>query len=222
MPTTQQQTIVIADKQYLVSSAVRTLLQDNGYTCVEATSKDELGKIMVQNNAAMLVVDYFTFGFDSICELEAIFMQHPHVTSLLLTNITNSDMLVHFLKTKINSIMLKSCNKNELLTAIQYTMNNKNYYSNELIEIFLRKAGKTDSNNPANQLTITEIDIVQNIARGMTSRDIASHKQISYHTVMTHRKNIFRKLAVKTSSELMMYAVKMGIVEARALASQQG
>ena len=60
------------------------------------------------------------------------------------------------------------------------------------------------------QLTDSEMEIVRLIAEGLTTKEIASRKYISFHTVITHRKNIFRKLGVSSVSELIMYAIKAG------------
>ena len=61
-------------------------------------------------------------------------------------------------------------------------------------------------------LTPSEIEIVRLIADGLTTKEIAVRKNISFHTVMTHRKNIFRKLDVNNTSELIKYAMKANII----------
>jgi len=64
-----------------------------------------------------------------------------------------------------------------------------------------------------NQLTASETEIVRLIAQGMTTKEIAAQKFLSFHTVMTHRRNILRKLGVSNASELIMYAVSSGIID---------
>jgi DNA-binding NarL/FixJ family response regulator len=64
-----------------------------------------------------------------------------------------------------------------------------------------------------NQLTTSEIEIVKLIAQGLTTKQIALQKYISFHTVMTHRRNILRKLGVSNASELIMYAVSSGLID---------
>ena len=59
-------------------------------------------------------------------------------------------------------------------------------------------------------LTVSEIEIVKLIADGLTTKEIASRRNISYHTVNTHRKNIFKKVEVSNASELIMHAIKAG------------
>jgi DNA-binding NarL/FixJ family response regulator len=62
-------------------------------------------------------------------------------------------------------------------------------------------------------LTGSEIEIIRLIADGLTTKEIALRKFISFHTVMTHRKNIFRKAGVNNASELVMFAIRNGIVD---------
>jgi DNA-binding CsgD family transcriptional regulator len=66
--------------------------------------------------------------------------------------------------------------------------------------------------NPG-RLTASEIEIVKLIASGLTAKEIALKRHISFHTVNTHRKNIFRKLGVSNSSELIMLAIKSGWID---------
>ena len=62
-------------------------------------------------------------------------------------------------------------------------------------------------------LTLTETEILKDIALGMTTREIAEKRFSSFHTVNTHRKNIFRKLGVNTVHEATKYALRAGLVD---------
>ncbi len=64
------------------------------------------------------------------------------------------------------------------------------------------------------QLTKTEVEILKEIATGMTTREIAEKRFSSFHTVNTHRKNIFRKLGVNNVHEAIRYAMRSGLVDA--------
>ena len=63
-------------------------------------------------------------------------------------------------------------------------------------------------------LTATETDILREIARGKTTKEIAIERCSSFHTVNTHRKNIFRKLDVNTAYEATRYALRAGLIDA--------
>ena len=62
-------------------------------------------------------------------------------------------------------------------------------------------------------LTSTEMEIVKAIALGKTTREIATERFSSIHTVTTHRKNIFRKLGVNTAHEVVKYALRAGLID---------
>jgi len=100
--------------------------------------------------------------------------------------------------------------KEELFEALEATLKAKKYFSNELLDLLFESTEKKNQADESGQLTISEIEIVRLIADGLTTKEIASRKFISFHTVISHRKNIFRKLGVTSISELIMYSIKAG------------
>lgn len=62
-------------------------------------------------------------------------------------------------------------------------------------------------------LTVTEKEILKEIALGRTTKEIASNRNLSFHTIITHRKNIFRKLEVNNVHEAIKYAMRAGLVD---------
>jgi DNA-binding NarL/FixJ family response regulator len=95
--------------------------------------------------------------------------------------------------------------------AIQAATNRKRYISQRAMEIILTKEQQEEEHSV---LTATEIEIVKAIALGKTTREIASDRFSSIHTITTHRKNIFRKLGVNTAHEIVKYALRAGWVDA--------
>ena len=106
--------------------------------------------------------------------------------------------------------MLKTAGREELFEALTATIKGKKYYSSELLEMLFELSEKKNSGEETGQLTSSELEIVRLISEGLTTKEIAARKYISFHTVITHRKNIFRKLGVSSVSELIMYALKAG------------
>ena len=92
-------------------------------------------------------------------------------------------------------------------------MNGKKYYSDEILDLFLDLSVTKFSADAQKHLTASEIEIVKLIAEGLTTKQIASKRNISYHTVNTHRKNIFKKVEVSNTSELIMHAIKAGWID---------
>ncbi len=79
-----------------------------------------------------------------------------------------------------------------------------------MLDLLFEFNEKKGPGEESGQLTASEMEIVRLISEGLTTKEIASRKYISFHTVITHRKNIFRKLGVSSVSELIMYAIKSG------------
>jgi DNA-binding NarL/FixJ family response regulator len=113
-------------------------------------------------------------------------------------------------KAGIRNVSLKTDDREDLLQAVDAALKGKQHYSCNVLDILLKKNDAIDLAGP---LTKSEIDIVRQIASGLTTKEIAVKKQISFHTVMTHRKNIFRKLGISSSSELVLHAIKTGLIE---------
>lgn len=71
----------------------------------------------------------------------------------------------------------------------------------------------TQTTQEENRLTPTETEILRDIALGLTTREIAEKRYSSFHTVNTHRKNIFRKIGVNNVHEATLYALRAGLVD---------
>jgi DNA-binding NarL/FixJ family response regulator len=109
----------------------------------------------------------------------------------------------------ITNIILKTADRKSC-QALDSTLKEKKYYSNELFDLLFESNEKKTTIEESGQLTNSEMEIVRLIAEGLTTKEIAARKFISFHTVITHRKNIFRKLGVSSVSELLMYSIKSG------------
>lgn len=110
----------------------------------------------------------------------------------------------------ITNIILKTASREEIIEAVYATINGKKYYSSELLDVLLEVTEKKKHLKKTVRLTNSENEIVRLISEGFTTKEIAAQKFISFHTVMTHRKNIFKKLGVTRVSELIMYSIKAG------------
>ena len=130
---------------------------------------------------------------------------------LVLTSKTERSYILNLMELGVN-LLLKNCTKNDLLEALSAIGNNQKYLCREAIEVLLneRQASVKNSNI---HLTKKELEVIQLLAQGLTTKDIAARLFLSIHTVNTHRKNILNKLCINNTSELIMYAVKAGIID---------
>lgn len=208
--------IAIADSQVLTKEGVISVLKATEYYDIvfSVETKDELFELLKHDTPSILIIDpdqlkdFMPYHFP---ELIKIF---PVSDILVLTSNTNRDYILRILATGITHFILKTCTVEELLDVLIAIGKNEKYLCKKAIEVLLSEnitSVKNKYNDPC--LTKKEIEIIKLIAQGLTTKEIASQNFISAHTVNTHRKNILRKLGINNTSELVMYAVKAGIID---------
>jgi DNA-binding NarL/FixJ family response regulator len=215
MLESEKNNIVLADSQFLVTEALKAIFADHEkYVLVETTNSSyQLNKILECNKTHVLITDFSLMDYDSVQDLQNIKLQYPKISIVVLTNALNRIEFMELSKAGIKNIITKITDREELFEAIEAASKGKKYYSTEILDLLIELHDKKNVVNEPNQLTASETEIVKLISEGLTSKAIADRKNISFYTVMTHRKNIFRKLGIKNSSELLMYAMKSGIID---------
>jgi len=205
-------TLLIADSQYLITESLKYILQNEGRFIVDkvVTEKSELMKELKIRNISLLILDHSLIDIGSISELKEITGSFPDLKVLVISNNVTKPELIELNSAGINDIILKTADKEEIFEALDAALKGKKYYSNELMDLLFEVNDKKNPGDETGQLTISEIEIVRLISEGLTTKEIASRKFISFHTVISHRKNIFRKLHVTSISELIMYSIKAG------------
>jgi DNA-binding NarL/FixJ family response regulator len=206
--------ILIADDHEVVRSGTRSILEDHAGWSVVAEAAD--GKQAVEKAVIekpdIAILDY---SLPLINGLEATRQIHLHVPSveiLIFTVHDNETLMWDLLQAGARGYLLKSDAGQHLITAVETLARHRPYLtakaSKALLEAFLSKSRKVDQ-----VLTARERAVVQLVAEGYTSKQIANILNISFKTVETHRATIMRKLDLNSSAALVRYAVRNRIVE---------
>lgn len=135
----------------------------------------------------------------------------PHTRIILLGKDLYDPMLSEAIRFPIDGVILKCCKKSEVIKAIQAVCNGEKFFCTT----FLQKmtAEKAPSTKPVIPLTGREKEIVRYLCEGKTTNDIAEKLVRSTHTITTHRKNILKKLRLKNTSELILYAINQKLID---------
>ncbi|MDP4187635.1 MAG: response regulator transcription factor [Bacteroidota bacterium] len=208
--------ILLADPQTLTRKGIIQVIKEElQFDNVEtANSKEELYKKLPEIRPDLLIIDYDLFDFENIEELETVKKLSPATNILVISDNKTMEDILRVLDCGINDYILKKCDELELSEAITATLNNRKFFCSEVLDALVEsKTPSSSKNKETCHLTSSEIEIIQLIAQGLTTKDIAARKFLSFHTVNTHRKNIFRKLGINNTSELIMYAIRAGIVD---------
>ena len=166
---------------------------------------------------AVVILDYTLFDFTGADELIVLHERFKTADWLLFSD----ELSVSFLRQVLFSsmafgVVLKDNSREEILTALQCASRKERFICNHVSNLLLSGNNQPTAPHPALQdalLTPAERSILKEIALGKTTKEIAAERNLSFHTVNSHRKNIFRKLSVNNAHEATKYAMKAGIVD---------
>lgn len=215
MSTNKVYNVIIADSQFLVVEALKSLIgvDERYFLAGVAGTQNDLYKMLENVQSGLLITDFANIDYDGIDDLKNIRQRYPQISLLILTNTITKVEFAGLTKLGIKNIIYKTADKDELFTAIESTLKDKKFYSDEILDLLLDLSENKYIADNSKHLTASEIEIVKLIANGLTTKEIASRRNISYHTVNTHRKNIFKKVAVSNASELIIHAIKAGWID---------
>lgn len=207
--------IVIADSQFLVVETLKTILGADERFIVAGVvnSQSELLKSLENGLCELLITDFSLIDYDSIDDLLKIKQKFQQLTILILTNSISKTEFAELSKIGVKNIIYKTADRDEILSAVDAAFKGRKYYAEEILDMILEQSDNKSVPDEPTHLTNSEIEIVRLIAGGLTTKEIANQKNISFHTVNTHRKNIFRKMGVSNASELIMQAIKAGWID---------
>ena len=215
MSTDKIYNVIIADSQFLVVEALKSLIGANREYVLAgvAGTQSDLFKLLDTFRSGLLITDFANIDYDGFDDLKNIRQRYPQISILILTNTITKAEFTSLTKLGIKNIIYKTVDKDEIFLAIESSLKGKKFYSDEIIDLFLDLNESKYNIEDPKHLTSSELEIVKLIANGLTTKEIASKRNISYHTVNTHRKNIFRKLEVTNASELIIHAIKAGWID---------
>ncbi|MCR5555014.1 MAG: response regulator transcription factor [Bacteroidales bacterium] len=141
---------------------------------------------------------------------------YPDLKLIVLTDCQDEKTIVNFAKNnRIEGLLSKTATPQDVAFAIQSIRYGNNFYSQTIKDILYNGyiLDASSRENEKIQLTNREVEIVLLCSKGLLAKEIAARMQISKRTVETHKRNIFKKLGVSNMREMILYAVKNGIIE---------
>lgn len=209
--------ILLADPQDITRAGLLWLCAQMGDTiegeCITVTDKPSLVQNLKQNPESLVVLDYTLFDINDVDELSIICQCYPESQWLIFSD----DLSIDFIKQAAAishriSILFKDSPMSEIRQCLTTILSGNRYVCQRVMELLL--APRTAEQSPGTaDLTPTEREILHDIAQGMTTREIAEKRYSSFHTVNTHRKNIFRKINVNNVHEATRYALRAGLID---------
>ena len=203
--------IILSDNQDITRAGMMYLLRQMGdYDLRRANDKAGLMELLRQDGDAVVVMDY-TLGdindADELLVMADCFAQTRWV-------LFSEDLSIDFVKrvvgaSRLVSVLLKESPINEIRECLRQAIKGGRLICQRTAEMMFTVQPIEEKS----VLTKTETEILKEIALGSTTKEIAEKRFSSFHTVNTHRKNIFRKLGLNNAHEATKYALRAGLID---------
>jgi two-component system response regulator NreC len=210
--------VLLAEDHTMMRQGLRSLLEAE--PDIEVIGEAEDGREALQKVQALqpdvVVMDITMPGLNGVEATRQIKKRLPHIKVLVLTMHTAKTYVFQLLRAGVSGYLVKQAAVSELVLAIRTVYQGDSFLSSAIsqtvIEEFVRQTGANAEPEPYDTLTDREREVLQLVAEGHSSREIAALLFISPKTVRVHRSNLLEKLGFHSTAELTQYAVQKGII----------
>jgi DNA-binding NarL/FixJ family response regulator len=210
--------ILIADDHEVARKGIRSLLETKmGWeVCGEATDGREAVECASRLKPDVLLLDIGMPNLNGLDATRQILATNPGARILILT-VHDSDQVVReVLAAGARGFVLKSDAGRDLVAAVEALQNRRTFFTPRVAQMMLEGYLRPpDENDPFGQQVLTprEREVIQLVAEGKTTKEVATALSLSVKTAETHRTNLMRKLDLHSVAALTLYAVRNGIVQ---------
>jgi DNA-binding NarL/FixJ family response regulator len=203
--------VLLADSQFLTRKGISTLIRDmEGYeTVAQIEDLDDLSKTIKHYQPKLVILDtsyqraFLKTTLSSINQYEAL-------NILAITNDVDNDLIDMLMQLNVKGILTKDCDKEEFMHAIITVAQGDRFYCSKILDIVFEPESKSDA--PCHNLSKRELEVLSLVVKGYSTTDIANKLYLSVHTISSHRKNILKKLNLRSPVELIRYALENNMV----------
>jgi two-component system, NarL family, response regulator NreC len=210
--------VLLADDHIIMRKGLRLLLerQPNITVIGEASNGRECVELAQAENPDVVVMDIAMPNLNGIEAARQIVAQSPNTAVAVLSMHSDESYVIRALKAGARAYLLKDSAESDLLAAIKALSDGKSFFSPAisrlLVEDYMRQLERKGVEDSYELLTTREREILQLLAEGRSNKEVANLLNLSLYTVETHRTHILQKLNLHTVPELILYAVRKGII----------
>jgi len=219
--------ILIADDHALIRSGLRALLAHDPSFSVVAEACDGRAAVeaAVRESPQFAILDIGMPGLNGVEAARQICAALPSTQIVMLTVYTDEGYLLNALKAGARGYVLKSSAESEIVDAVRAVSQGKAFFSPKVSRIladdYLRYLAQEQVEDSFDLLTSRERQILQLLAEGHANKEIATMLNLSPTTVVCHRQHIFQKLNLHNLSDLILYAIRKGVISSQFSRSTQ-
>lgn len=207
--------IIVVDDHDAVRRGVRQLLESKPYyQVVGEASNGRAGLALARETRPdIAILDYSLPELNGLDLSHALKREFPRIEILLYTMHDREEIVVEVLRAGVRGFVLKSDAEKHLLAALDSLSIRRSYFSGAVSDTLLEQFLESKPHPLGTSLTHREREIVQHVAEGRINKEIATRLSISIKTVETHRASAMRKLKLRTTADLVRYAVRNQLIQ---------
>jgi DNA-binding NarL/FixJ family response regulator len=208
--------LLLADDHKIMREGLKALLEQRSDVQVVAEAENGLEAVQLTKKLKpdIVIMDIGMAGLNGIEATRQIVAGVPGVKVIALSMHSDKRFVVEMLKAGASGYLLKDSAPEELISAMRALAANRPYLSPKITDVVLKDYLNTLSQTEPTAFTVLtarEREVLQLIAEGKKTREIASALQVSVKTIETHRQQMMEKLNIRSVAELTKYAVREGL-----------
>lgn len=212
--------LILVDDHQLVRTGIANLLSgEAGFEIIgEASESREMFDLLRQLQPDIAVLDIALPGMSGIEITKKLHNDYPGIRILILSMHTSEEFIFNAINSGARGYLPKNTSRRELIEAIYAIHRGEEYFaesiSNVILKSYIKKAksNSSDDENKENLLSKRELEVLKLFAEGMTNQEIANKLFISIRTVESHKNHIMARLELKTTVDLVKFAIRNNIV----------
>jgi len=210
--------ILLADDHTVMRNGLRLLLERQPHLQVVGEAEDGRQAVALSESANpdVVIMDIAMPNLNGIEATRQIVNRNPRTAIAILSMHSDESYVIRALKAGARAYLLKDSAEADLLAAVRALTEGKSFFSPAiskiLVEDYMRQLESRGAEDTYELLTNREREILQLLAEGRTNKEVANMLNLSLYTVETHRTHILQKLNLHSVPELILYAVRKGII----------
>lgn len=203
----------MADNQPLTAAGIRFLIEAGSEAEIIGTVHDVSRMVEITRDLKpdLLIADYNIPNYLSLDKLENV-ITDTNVNTLIISSDNNHQSIRKSLKIGIKGYLTKECSSDEVTLAIRSTSKGEKFFCHKILDVIMEKESSATIACEPTILTVREMEILELLAKGLSTQRAADKLNLSPHTIHTHRKSIIKKLGIKSPTEFVLYAIDFGLI----------
>ena len=207
--------IIIADAQLLAREGLKHVLADfQEFVLLDTVDSEEaLLKSIEEHTPDVVIIDYFHQTKFSVNTIKQIKKYNKKIQILIISADNFKENILKVIEDGAIGFLTKECDEEEIQEAIIAAAQGQKFMCHKVVDIIIDNHIHKNEDCMLLNISSRESEIIKLTAKGWNAKTIADHLFLSTHTIYTHKKNIMKKLKLKSTSEIIVYAIQNKLIE---------